>query len=200
METVSHALPAMTNASCSNDLAGDRSSADLHTAAVALADGDLQGLDTIWRLCADELYGLALWRTGRPDDAEDVVQEVFVRLARMPERLVKARKPRSYLLRMAHNSAIDLIKKRRPGEQLAEDAPYLVDEPDADGKLAAEQVCRLLTRLPRQQREAIYLRHFAELSFREIGAVCGVPTFTAASRYRLAMRRLRILLAGEVER
>jgi RNA polymerase sigma-70 factor (ECF subfamily) len=196
METMSHALPAMKNVTCTGDLAGDRT-ADLHMAAVALADGDLQGLDTIWRLCADELYGLALWRTGRTADAEDVVQEVFVRLARMPERLAKARKPRSYLLRMAHNSAIDLIKKRRPDDRLEADRPYLVDEPDRDGKLAAEQACRLLTRLPQQQREAVYLRHFAELSFREIGIVCGVPTFTAASRYRLAMRRLRNLLGVE---
>jgi RNA polymerase sigma-70 factor (ECF subfamily) len=198
METMSQVLPAMRNTTCAGD--SNDQTVDLHLAAAALADGDLQALDTIWRLCADELYGLALWRTGRPADAEDVVQEVFVRLARMPERLAKARRPRSYLLRMAHNSAIDLLKKRRPDEHLEEDAPYLVDEPDRDGMLAAEQACRLLARLPQKQREAVYLRHFAELSFREIGVVCGVPTFTAASRYRLAMRRLHKLLRGEVER
>ena len=55
----------------------------------------------------------------------------------------------------------------------------------------ARRTSRLLLELPPAQREAIYLRHFAGCSFAEIGRATSVPTFTAASRYRLGIRRLR---------
>ena len=59
--------------------------ADDATLAALLAELDperLDALDRIWDLCAEELHGLALWRTGSRQDAEDAVQEVFVRLVR----------------------------------------------------------------------------------------------------------------------
>ena len=60
----------------------------------------------------------------------------------------------------------------------------------------AEQM-RMINQLPPAQREAIYLRHFAGCSFAEIGRATGVPTFTAASRYRLGLQRLRRLVGVE---
>jgi hypothetical protein len=47
----------------------------------ALAAGDAAALGAVWDLASRRLYGLALWRTGREEDARDVVQDVFVRLA-----------------------------------------------------------------------------------------------------------------------
>ena len=55
----------------------------------------------------------------------------------------------------------------------------------------------MLKDLPPPQREALYLRHFAGLTFAQIGRVAGVPTFTAASRYRLGIRRLRRMMGIE---
>ena len=63
--------------------------------------------------------------------------------------------------------------------------------------VAAKNLPPGLRELPAPQREAIYLRHFAGCSFAEIGKATGVPTFTAASRYRLGMRRLRQLTGVE---
>jgi RNA polymerase sigma-70 factor (ECF subfamily) len=70
-------------------------------------------------------------------------------------------------------------------------------EPVAEDRESASDAGRLsvlLRRLPVAQREAVWLRHFAELSFARIGEATGVPIFTAASRYRLGIRRLRMLL------
>ena len=157
----------------------------------------LDGLSRVWDLCAEDLYGLAVWKTGSKDDARDVVQEVFVRLAGAGRRLRRVRRPLAYLLRMAHSAAIDTLRRRRRGESLtgAERLPLL----DADPERAAEatRLSERLARLPDPQREAVFLRHFAGLSFRAIGTVTGVPTFTAASRYRLAIRRLRKLMGVE---
>jgi RNA polymerase sigma-70 factor (ECF subfamily) len=160
-----------------------------------LAAGRTQALDGIYEACAQEVYGLALWRTGSPTDAADVVQEVFVRLAARRPRLGGIRDPLAYVRRMAHSASIDLHRRRaRRREEPLEEFPF-VEAPgeSPERQLDADRASRLLAKLPAAQREAIFLRHFAGCSFAEIGRATAVPTFTAASRYRLGMRRLRHL-------
>lgn len=155
-----------------------------------LASGSHDALDALYRLCAPRIYGLALWRTGCREDAEGVLQDVFVKLMGMGSRLETVRKPRAFLLTLAHNQAVDRLRRRRtsaePSDTLLE--PVL-EAPER--RVDASRLSDLLRHLPPAQREVVYLRHFAELGFAEIGDITGVPTFTAASRYRLALRRLR---------
>jgi len=166
---------------------------DLAGAFAAVATGDMDALDAVWEAVAADLYGLALWRTGSREDASDVVQEVFVRLASAGPRLARARDPRAYVLAMAHSAAVDLVRRRRPTVE-ADDAVLEPVVPDPGTAADAARASKLVSRLPAAQREAVYLRHFAGMSFGEIGSVTGVPTFTAASRYRLGIGRLRKLM------
>ena len=168
----------------------------------ALADGRVRALDELYDLAASEVYRLALWRTGSIEDAEDVVQDVFVKIAETGKDLVDVRSPRRWLLTVTHRCAIDSVRrrKRRETESIA-DVPYLAavcDDPDraADARTASG----LIGRLPVKQREVVLLRHFADCSFADIGRITGVPTFTAASRHRLAVVRLRRLLEVDDER
>jgi RNA polymerase sigma-70 factor (ECF subfamily) len=159
-----------------------------------VAGGDLDGLGPIYDACAAEIFAIAHWRTGSRLDAADCLQEVFVTLASSPATVAGVRYPRRYLRTMAHRAAIDRGRRHRSAARL-DDAPFLeAPSVDPDRVLDASRATAILRTLPAAQREAIYLRHFAELSFREIGRVTGVPTFTAASRYRLGMARLRALL------
>jgi len=174
---------------------GERDTA-LAAALEELATGRRESLDRIWELCGDDLYRLALWRTGSPADAEDAVQEVFVRLATNTGRYAGVRNPRSYLLRMAHNVAVDTASRRRH-DPLPDEAPSLVTVEPVDDLIDGRRASRLLLELPEKQREVVYLRQFAGLSFREIATVCGVSLFTAASRHRLAMNRMRKLMGVE---
>ena len=165
------------------------------TALVArVAGGDLDALGPIYDACAAELYALAHWRTGSAADASDCVQDVFVKLASRPSVVAGIRHPRRYLLAMAHRAAVDRVRARRRAVAL-DDQPFLLAPAhDPGGVSDASRAVSALRELPAAQREAIYLHHFAELSFREVGRVTGVPTFTAASRYRLGIARLRALL------
>jgi len=168
----------------------------LARAFAAVAGGDLEALAGVFDACADDLFGLALWRTGSREDAADAVQEVFIRLARSGRRLAGVHKPRAYLLAMVHRAAVDILRRRR---RTVEATDALL-EPTAAGyedRADASRLSALLRRLPAAQREAVWLRHFAELTFAEIGEATGVPVFTAASRYRLGIRRLRRLLGVE---
>jgi RNA polymerase sigma-70 factor (ECF subfamily) len=161
-----------------------------------LADGRSEALEGLWQLAARDMYGLALWRTGSREDAEDAVQDAFVRLAEQRDRLAAVRDPRAWTLTLVHRIAVDLTRRRARRAALPlEGCPYLQAETgDLNAALDSRRLSALLSELPAAQRTVVYLRHFTDCTFAAIGAVTGVPTFTAASRYRLGMRRLRRLM------
>jgi RNA polymerase sigma-70 factor (ECF subfamily) len=164
-----------------------------------LADGRLRALDELYNLAATDAYRLALWRTGSVEDAEDVVQDVFVKVAEQGPRLARVRRPKRWLLTVAHRCAVDCVRRRvRRGADRITDVPYLVAPSDDPGRAAdARTASRLIDRLPPPQREVVLLRHFADCTFAAIGTITGVPTFTASSRYRLAIAQLRRLLEDD---
>jgi len=158
-----------------------------------LASGRLAALDELYDLASSDVYRLALWRTGSREDAEDVVQDIFIRVAEQGFRLASVRHPRRWLLTVTHRRAVDLCRgrSRRLADPL-DDVPYLeAMSGDPDRVIDAHTVSRLIGTLPAKQREVLMLRHFADCSFAEIGRITGAPIFTAASRYRLAVARLR---------
>jgi RNA polymerase sigma-70 factor (ECF subfamily) len=163
-----------------------------------VAEGRHEALEGLWDRCVDQLYGLALWRTGSRSDAEDVVQEVWVRLARAGQRLRRVRNPRAYLFTMVRNAVSDLAAGRR-SVPLDETESALLVTDDTDARIDGRRATELLLQLSPKLREAVFLRHLVGLNFREIAEICGVPLFTAASRHRLAIRRLRQLMGVEDE-
>jgi len=163
-----------------------------------LAAGDSSALEPLYRASARSVFGLALWRTGSVEDASDVVQEVFLRLAQRHRRLGKVEDPGSWLLGVAHHVAIDVARrrKRRATEPLDEVPFFAAPETDDGRAIDAARASKLVAQLPPAQRDVVYLRHFADCTFAAIGDITGVPTFTAASRYRLGIERLRRLMEG----
>jgi len=159
----------------------------------ALAAGRIEALGAVYELAADRLYGLALWRTGDAADAEEVVQEVFVRLAERPRRLARIRDPLGWLLSVTHRAAVDRTRRRRVrATEPLETCRYLVaPATEPERAVDAARASAELDRLPPPQRAAIYLHHVLGLSFAAIGRVVGAPTFTVASRCRLGLARLR---------
>ena len=164
-----------------------------------VAAGSEAALAALYRALAAPVYALALWRTGSRDDAAEVVQETFLRIASGRDRLQRVRRPRVWVLTIAHRLAVDATRRRRPlaadsGAELALLAAPAVDPARA---IDAARASALVTSLPARQREVVYLHLFEGLTFAAIGGVTGVPTFTAASRYRLAIARLRRALEME---
>jgi RNA polymerase sigma-70 factor (ECF subfamily) len=164
----------------------------------ALSAGEPAALDALYAITADRIYSLAIWRTGSTEDASDVVQEVFLRVVEARDRLGSVAEPLPWLLGLAHHVAVDVARRSKRRATVPLDVvPFLVAaERDDASSIDAARVSRLLERLPAAQRDAIYLRHFEECTFARIGRITGVPAFTAASRYRLGIGKLRRLLEG----
>ena len=165
----------------------------------AIRQGDDRALDMIWDRHGDELLAFLTARLCSRHDAEDVLQTVFVRIARAGRRLLRARTLRAYLFAMARNAATDFVR-RAHRETPVDPADFgLMAAPSAgpDAGLRAEELGRALTRLPGEQREVMVLKAFKGMTFKDIGEALGIPLNTAASRYRYGLAGLRRLLGED---
>ena len=155
-----------------------------------------------WQAWFDQ-HGAALvllarqWVPGRAD-AEDVVQEAFVRFWRSRHRVAE---PAAYLYACVKHCALDWQRgrKRRSRREEAHARPeaetWFADALVQDERRAAVEAA--LGGLPEAQREVLVLKIWGGLSFPQIAAALRVPADTAASRYRYALAKLREQLAEE---
>src|SRR4029453_5202197 len=105
--------------------------------------------------------------------AEDAFQETFLRALRAYPTLKHGRHLRAWALAIAHNVAIDALRKHRVTSAEVPDLES-VDEP-----LPYEELRRLTARLPRKERAAVFLRHGYALSYEDIGSALGSPAEAA---------------------
>jgi RNA polymerase sigma-70 factor (ECF subfamily) len=172
-----------------------------------VARGDADALDDIYSRYARSVYGLTYRILGDPSAAEDVVQEVFLKLWRQPSSYNADRGSLgSWLLGVGHNRAIDVLRRRRthlehplPEAGEPEIVPDgLVDMADiASVQEASEAVRRALTSIPPEQRRVIEMAFFEGKTHVEIAHELDEPLGTAKTRIRLGMRKLRALLEAE---
>lgn len=162
-----------------------------------LAVGEREALADLYDCHADRLFGHTLAITRNRADAEDLVQAIFVKIAALGSGAARIRHPARYLHRAVRSGAIDLIRRRAVRGESAEDPAWLEASPSGSASgidhLAVRQA---LARLPVEQREVVVLHLVDGFSFREIGHATGVATFTAASRYRIALARMRPVLGS----
>jgi RNA polymerase sigma-70 factor (ECF subfamily) len=145
---------------------------------------------------AQPLFAFLLNFTRDEADTRDLLQEIFVKLAREPKLLVGVREERAFLIRLAHNAAIDLIRRRGTCERTkenftAEAISIFAPANDPDEKVFREELAIALGELPEEQRAVVHLKLWGEMTFEEIAAALDIPPNTAASRYRYALDKLR---------
>lgn len=160
------------------------------------------------------VYRIAFSVLRNPHDAEDAVQEVFVRVLRSRHRLREVADAKAYLARTAWNAAIDLRRKHRevsidaapddegsPAQYIAElhDSGASIDQIASDRQMM-RFVEAAIDELPEDLRAAIRLSTIEELSAAEAGAALGVAEATVRTRVFRARQILREKLAGILEK
>jgi RNA polymerase sigma-70 factor (ECF subfamily) len=156
-----------------------------------MSDIEIQQLYAVsYRRLLAQLIGV----TGSVPEAEDVLQEAFVRGLDRPRQLLGADNPEAWL----RTVAVNLARRRwRRTQQFLGLAPRLVEEPrdgDTDGHLVLLQALR---KLPAGQREVIALHHLADLSVEQVGDTLGLPTGTVKARLARGRAALSTLLVEE---
>jgi RNA polymerase sigma-70 factor (ECF subfamily) len=185
--------------------AEDRASDQAALARMARGEGD--AVAELYDRHARPIYSLALRILGDATEAEDIVQEVFSQAWKQAARYSASRGAvAAWLMTLARSRAIDRLraKRARPGDVSDERvAGQLLDAgPPADSLvLSSEQVARVraaLDELPLLQRAAIELAYYEGLTHAEIADRLEQPLGTVKTRIRLAMLKLRDVLAGTV--
>jgi RNA polymerase sigma factor (sigma-70 family) len=151
----------------------------------------------------DAAYNLARWLTRNERDAEDVVQETFLRALRH-FRTFKGGDARPWLLAIVRNTCYTWLKHNRfpEVETIVDESkhPRTEDASDPETLLLRETDRRLLRRalhrLPKEFLEVIVLREFEELSYKQIAEVIQIPCGTVMSRLARGRRRLAQILSN----
>lgn len=140
-------------------------------------------------------YNLARWLTRNDHDAEDVVQESYLRAYRFFDNF-HGSDGRAWILAIVRNSGYTLLRQNRrqplSGEEEITEIADTRPDPEALqlGRIDRILLRRALEELPEEFREAIILRELEGLSYKEIGAITGAPIGTVMSRLARARQKL----------
>lgn len=145
---------------------------------------------------AQAIFALLLNLTRNESDTRDVLQELFVRIARRPELLAAVQNERAFMLRLATNAAIDLSRRHhardRKHERLAAECNHaFAKTADPDEQSFRQALDHSVAALPFEQRIVVHLKLWEGLTFEAIAELLAIPLNTAASRYRYGLDKLR---------
>jgi RNA polymerase sigma factor (sigma-70 family) len=151
----------------------------------------------------DAAYNLARWLTRNEADAQDMVQEAYLRALRFFGGF-HGTDARAWLLTIVRNTCYTWLKRNRLAEMSGDfDEAVLTKEsdeldPEASHvlKVQSQLINEAIEKLPIEFREVVILRELEELSYKEIAAITGIPIGTVMSRLSRARKRLFVCLRG----
>jgi RNA polymerase sigma-70 factor (ECF subfamily) len=168
-------------------------------AVVQAKAGDREAFRRLVERHARNVFRLSYRLTGNEEDAEDVVQETFLKAYRALDSFDERAQFGSWLYRIASNCALDLLRSRKrratsgAGDELLETVPSRDVSPEAStlGSELGRRMAAALTRLSRHERTALVLRHFEGRPVAEIAGTLGISDGAARNTIFRAVAKLR---------
>ena len=181
----------------------DTSSASIDASLLAaISQKDEAAMAQFYSRHARRVYAVALRVLHDPSSAEDVLQEIFMQIWRNPTSFSAARGSlEGWLVVLARNRAIDVIRKRRPSE-LIDDLPLPSHQnvaAEVEHSVTLARVREVVATLPQEQQRALELAFFQGLTHSEIAKQTGDPLGTVKARIRIALQTLGKLSRAERE-
>ncbi|MDF2629859.1 MAG: polymerase subunit sigma-24 [Symbiobacteriaceae bacterium] len=180
---------------------GDGAAMDDLALMVRVAASDQGALGALYDRYGRQVYALALRMLQDGAAAEDVTQDVFLKVWRSAARFDADRgRVGTWILHIAYTTTVDLIRaRRRAMPSRFDDMPEETDtgaDPagDAETAVLGAQVKSALMRLPAEQRQALELAYFGAMTQQEIAGKLGIPLGTVKGRVRLGLEALRQFL------
>lgn len=139
----------------------------------------------------DWLFRFAYMRIGRREDAEDLVQEVFLKLFKAMNKSGEVDDIERYLIRSISNACHDYFRRKRQTMiPIDETLQITVDESDKQIHEEFMRINKMLDDIPPEQAETLRLKCYDGLTFKQIGELQDIPEATVKSRYRYAITTL----------
>lgn len=173
---------------------------------LAYGEGDVRAFEVLLRRHERPVFNYIYRSVGRKDVAEELLQDVFLRVIRNASNYQQSAKFTTWLYTIARNICIDRARKKG-GKDLSLDQPigeddkgtFLDQVADSSSQLATDHDRNVfrqrledaLKKLPEEQREVFVMREISDLKFREIAEILEIPVPTVKSRMRYALEALR---------
>ena len=160
-----------------------------------ILENDPSALEIIYDQMGAELYKYILSILCSEVKAEEVMQNLFVAIAKRRLHIARANNLTGYIFAMARNQAVDFLRSEPVHEKHFEDYENIIalkdniaERPHND---ELREITRVLLSLPEEQREVINMKIFQGMTFKDIAKALDISPNTVASRYRYGMEKLR---------
>ena len=156
-----------------------------------ISEGDMSALTVVYDCMARQMFALALSILKSYADAEDAMQETFLKVIQSINTYRKNGNARAWLLSITRNTAIDIMRKKNNSLCVEDTAFVSKESKDFAEKIAIEDA---LMTLDREDREIVVLKIVSGLKFREISQLTELPVTTVQKRYQRALKKLKTQL------
>ena len=164
-----------------------------------IRSGDKEAFEELVKRHYEDIFSYCYRRTGNREDAEDLTQEVFLKLVKAIYKYRHTGKFRNFIFTVAVNCCNDFIRRQKTRPEKNPDDAYLesaVSEEMSPSEHLAKQEDRFilydrLSGIKEEQKEALVLYYFHGFKAREIAEIIGVPLATAKSRIRQGLEHLK---------
>ena len=170
--------------------------------------GDKSSFSLLVEMYSHRLYGFYIHMGYSHDIAEDLVQELFIKLVDKIQKYNDWGQFDAWLFRVAANLARDFSRKKKistisinmtsDGDQedlLISDPSQKSPDSNMEAMETREEINKALQQLSEQEREFILMRHYGQMSFKDIASETGVPVGTILSKVHRGLKKLRELLS-----
>ena len=156
-----------------------------------IAQGDMSGLAVIYELLGRQIYNVALAVMNDSAEAEDVMQETFLKIAHHSDSFREGGSSRAWIMAIARNTAIDTLRKK---SAVLPTEDKIMETAAASGDFTEVfAVNDLLKQLNETDRDIVILKVVDGFRFKEISEITGLSVANAQKRYRRALQTLKTL-------
>lgn len=158
-----------------------------------IKNGDMKAYEKLVKKYMKKAYNVALYYTKNPTDAWDISQQGFVKAWKGIKRFDAGSPFFPWLYTIIKNEALSRYKREKKEEDKKNNLPIKVADSPEESLEKKEKIKKLqeaISCLDKEKKEIIYLRHYAEMSYKEISEVLGLPPGTVMSRLYYARKAL----------
>ena len=155
-----------------------------------LAEGNTRALSVIYDEMSRSIFSLAYTLTQNYCDAEDVLQNTMIDITRSCRKYCGGNVT-AWIMAIARNNAMDVIRKRKEGTELAISEIPESAEAEARDDFFIVETMDMLNVLDIEEKQIVLMRLYQEMPYREIAAVMGIKIFAAQKKYQRAISKLK---------
>ncbi len=168
-----------------------------------LAEGEFDAFDSLFKLYHKNLFHFALSLLKDAEDAEDVVQEVFVRIWKNRDKIKMRHSFKSFLFTIAYNIIVDHLRKRMADAKFREKLERIIEDDiiREDDNLVFDELDNrfrtVLSQLPPQQKRIYKMHRNLNMTYKEIGQNLNISPNTVRNQFSAALKFLREQMKNE---